>query len=192
VLGLFLRPTVSVLSVFTSLVIAVSFVVDSPPSIASPESIARSDVTIAIGAPASANTPMDAALAPGDTFRRIVDVALAGRVRSEMTLVMSVPPGRSSKLDTDRHGIRVGVDRCPAASGWTRADAKTTVTCSKPIVHILVPISVARAKGRVVRVAGVAPGQVAHLLLILILPSTAGNEFENQRSSIRFSVTSPS
>jgi hypothetical protein len=124
---------------------------------------------------------------PGDSMSRAVDLHNDGSAAlSEVRLTVAATV--SSTLDTDgAKGLRLMVESCsvPWTPGGTASSPNFTCTAGTDMLY----------GGRVVMdgalpsVASLEPGQVDHLLLTFSLPASAGNAFQDQRSTLSMTFT---
>ena len=156
------------------------------------QQVASGTVTVGLGATGAATNRLTVAatgLAPGDTVQRSVDLANQGLVDlASVSLTTTASP--SSLLDTDAtNGLQMVVDRCSAP--WTEAGTSpaftyscsgttSTVAASRPVVGANVALS---------NLAATTHGATDHLRVTLTLPTSAGNTFQNQTSTVAYSFT---
>lgn len=160
-----------------------------------PQSVSTGTVSIALGATgASTNrlTVNASGVAPGDTIQRSVDLSNTGTMNlASITMALSASP--SSALDTDAtNGLQATVQSCPVA--WTEGGTAPayTYTCSQTATTVVSSVAVATLKATPTALSGLGSltaGGSDHLLVILTLPSTASNSFQNITSTLSYTFT---
>ena len=156
------------------------------------ESVSSGTVTVALGAagtPSNRLTVSAAGIAPGDTIQRNVDLVNQGSL-DLASVVLTTTAAPSSLLDTDVvDGLQLTIDRCSVP--WTESGtapaftyscsgATSTVVASQPVIGAGVPMS---------NLSSTTAGATDHLRVTLALPSSAGNVFQNQSSTIAYTFT---
>jgi hypothetical protein len=120
-------------------------------------------------------------LAPGDRVERLVELRLRGR-GGFAAVFLRVRAPESSLLDADaRQGLRVAIDRCSASwrgrgGRYFCAGRRFTVLARRPLV----------GRVRLSRL-GLLRSRVAHLRLVLALPSDAANALQAQVTKATYS-----
>ena len=133
-------------------------------------------------------------IAPGDTIDRSVDLlndTTNNLAFSSVTLSTTFSP--SSLLDTDAtNGLQLTVSECSVP--WTEAGTSPafTYTCSggtttTPLASTAVAMTNTSLAG--LNVLSGSSTAVDHLLVHLILPTTAGNTLQGQNSSVTYPFT---
>ena len=156
------------------------------------KSVSSGTVTVALGAagtPSNRLTVSAAGIAPGDTIQRSVDLVNQGSLDlASVALTTSAAP--SSLLDTDvADGLQLTVDRCSVP--WTESGtapaftyscsgASSTVVASRPVIGAALAMS---------NLSSTTAGATDHLRVTLALPSSAGNVFQSQSSTIAYTFT---
>ena len=125
-------------------------------------------------------------IAPDDKIERVVDLSSSGSVAANaLNLTTSDTENPDSILFTeDTNGLQLLIQRCSA--DWT-----TTVhpyTCDAPATMSVVYASadVNDASGGVALNNVAVDGTVNHLRVLLTLPTTADDDFQNETATIRF------
>ena len=153
------------------------------------ESVSSGSVSMTIGATGAQTNRMNVAasgLVPGDTVERSVDLTVGpDQDLSAISLTTTASP--SSVLDTDAtNGLQMVVDMCSVP--WTESGTSpaytyscggttTTLLASRPVIGANLALTG----------ANVLVGQTTHLRVTLTLPTSAGNTFQAQSSTINFS-----
>ena len=125
-------------------------------------------------------------LSPGDSFAKAFDITNAGST-DFTSYSMTTSFATSSLLDTDAaDGLQVRLERCsdpwvesgtlPAFS-YACPGTRTTVVAFRPIAMSAVPLA---------GMASAVPGATDHMLLTEMLPTTAGNAFQNLSTAVVF------
>jgi hypothetical protein len=145
----------------------------------------QSSLTISLGTGAQ---HADSELAPGDSFRRAVDLSLMGRKgMNHVSLEVSTVAPHTSLLDTDaKNGLWVSIDSCNAPAGWARQVGTGAYLCEGTMTRVVTPTSIAQIKDRQFALPTLVPGNSMHFLLTCTLPATAGNRLEGLSSTLRF------
>ena len=155
-------------------------------STAGTTSVASGTVVLDLGADGTAanRLSMDATnIAPGDIVERAVDVINSGTLDlSQLTLTTSA--SRSSLLDTDTaDGLQMTVRGCSIpwtersvenGAAYSCAGATSTLVSARPVIGTDMDLSAT---------AAITAGETAHLAIELVLPETAGNEFQGQTTT---------
>jgi hypothetical protein len=148
-------------------------------------------VSIALGAAGSAANRLTigaTGLVPGDTVERAVDLSVNGdQALSAVALTTTASP--SSVLDTDAtNGLQMVIDECSVP--WTEAGTSPafTYTCSGTTSSVVASRAVIGSNLALPGV-GLNPADLSHLRVTLTLPTSAGNTFQGQSSTIAFSFT---
>jgi len=147
-------------------------------------------VQIALGAAGGANRLSVGAsgLVPGDTVQRAVDLSVSGdQALSAVALTTNASP--SSVLDTDAiNGLQMVVDECSVP--WTESGTAPayTYSCFGTTTSVVASRAVIGSNLALPGV-GLNPTDVSHLRVTLALPTTAGNTFQGQSSTVNFSFT---
>ena len=156
------------------------------------ESVASGTVTIALGAAGASTNRLSmnaSAIAPGDTIERSVDLVNQGSLDLS-GVVVSTAAAPSSLLDTDAvDGLQMTIDRCSVP--WTESGSSpaftyscggttSSVVAARPVIGAAVPMA---------NLGSTVAGATDHLRVTLTLPSTAGNTFQNQASTIGYTFT---
>ncbi|SDQ18944.1 hypothetical protein [Quadrisphaera sp. DSM 44207] len=130
---------------------------------------------------------------PGAVVRRAFDITNAGRSTFSAYTVRTTVIS-SSLLDTDAvNGLQARLERCSGPWVESGTSPDLSYTCSDgaggagAVTEVLSerPISIS-PPAALAGMASTAPGGTDHVLLTLRLPSTAGNAFENQMTSITY------
>jgi hypothetical protein len=188
--GLVLHVTRTGVKILVALLVApllVVFVARQPSqeSAQADELPTQSSISILLG---TGQQHTASALAPGDSFRRPIDVSLKGRKGlNHVSLNLTAVAPQRSLLDSDaRNGLWIGIDRCSATTGWVRRGNTGEFTCKGTVTSVVKPTSVAQVKDRQITLPKLVPGKTTHFLLTFRLPPTAGNGFEHLASTLRF------
>ncbi|MFL5921676.1 MAG: TasA family protein [Gaiellaceae bacterium] len=152
--------------------------------------ISSGTVTIALGATGAATNRLNigaAALAPGDTIQRSVDLANSGTLDlASVTLTTTASP--SSLLDTDAtNGLQMVVDKC--SQSWTESGPPYTYTCGGTTSSVLASRAVTGSNLSLSNLGATTAGATDHLRVTLTLPSGAPNTLQNQSSTISYAFT---
>lgn len=152
--------------------------------------ISSGTVTIALGATGAATNRLNigaAALAPGDTIQRSVDLANSGTLDlASVTLTTTASP--SSLLDTDgTNGLQMVVDKC--SQSWTESGPPYTYTCGGTTSSVLASRAVTGSNLSLSNLGATTAGATDHLRVTLTLPSGAPNTLQNQSSTISYAFT---
>jgi spore coat-associated protein N len=143
-----------------------------------------SNLTLALG---TAARPLPAAdsLAPGDSVQEMFDLNLSAHpTRNTKVAVVISTVGRSSILDSDaRNGLRVTVERCTALNGLL--PGRGVLGCGG-FTRLIANAPVAQLRTRTLVLPGLVVGVPVYLWITVNLPSSAGNTFENRRTTLRF------
>ena len=152
--------------------------------------VSSGTVQIALGAAGGANRLSVGAtgLVPGDTVQRAVDLSVSGdQALSAVALTTTASP--SSVLDTDAvNGLQMVIDACSVP--WTESGTAPayTYSCSGTTSSVVASRAVIGSNLALPGV-GLNPADVSHLRVTLTLPTTAGNTFQGQSSTVTFSFT---
>ena len=156
------------------------------------ESVSSGTVTIALGAPGSSSNRLSvnaSGIAPGDTIERSVDLVNQGSLAlSGVAVTTAASP--SSLLDTDAvDGLQMTIDRCSVP--WTESGTAPayTYTCSGTTSSVVASRAVIGADVAMANLGALVAGVTDHLRVTLALPSSAGNTFQNQASTIGYTFT---
>ena len=156
------------------------------------ESVSSGTVTVALGAagtPSNRLTVSAAGIAPGDTIQRSVDLVNQGSL-DLASVVLTTTAAPSSLLDTDvADGLQLTVDRCSVP--WTESGTapaftyscsgvSSTVVASRPVIGAALPMS---------NLSSTTAGATDYLRVTLALPSSAGNTFQSQSTTIAYTFT---
>lgn len=152
--------------------------------------ISSGTVTIALGATGAATNRLNigaAALAPGDTIQRSVDLTNSGTLDlASVTLTTTASP--SSLLDTDAtNGLQMVVDKC--SQSWTESGPPYTYTCGGTTSSVLASRAVTGSNLSLSNLGATTAGATDHLRVTLTLPSGAPNTLQNQSSTISYAFT---
>jgi Camelysin metallo-endopeptidase len=123
----------------------------------------------------------------GDSMSRAVDLVNDGSAPLSRVSLASAPTA-STILTTDAtNGLQLAVRSCPAA--WTQAGPASapTYTCSGATSTLY--SGRAAMDSALPGVASLAAGGVDHLLLTVSLPTSAGNGFQGQSSTLGLTFT---
>jgi spore coat-associated protein N len=120
-------------------------------------------------------------VAPGDRVNRAL--TLTARGRGFRRLVLTVKTKKASRLTGRDGGLRLTIRRC--TKRWARSQSGYACPGRTSTVLKTVPVVGRRrlAHGAVRR------GKKLFLLVTLVLPSAAGNEFQNQTSTLVYRFT---
>lgn len=156
------------------------------------EQAATGTVTVGLGATGASTNRLSVAaggVAPGDTVQRSVDLVNQGSLDlTSVSLTTTAAP--SSLLDTDAtNGLQMVVDRCSAP--WTEAGTSPafTYTCSGTTATVVASRPVIGANVALSNLAATTHGATDHLRVTLTLPTSAGNTFQNQTSTVAYNFT---
>ena len=156
------------------------------------ESVSSGTVTIALGAPGSSSNRLSvnaSGIAPGDTIERSVDLVNQGSLAlSGVAVTTTASP--SSLLDTDAvDGLQMSIDRCSVP--WTESGTAPayTYSCSGTTSSVVASRAVIGANVAMANLGSLVAGATDHLRVTLTLPSSAGNTFQNQASTIGYTFT---
>jgi predicted ribosomally synthesized peptide with SipW-like signal peptide len=140
----------------------------------------------AAGSTANRLTVGATGLAPGDTMQRVVTLSNAGDV-DWASAALTTTASTSSLLDTDTvDGLQAQLDQCSVpwteagsapAYTYTCAGTSATVVASRPVIESDIDLGVLNS---------LVGGGSDFLRVTLALPSTAGNSFQAQSSTIEF------
>lgn len=158
-------------------------------STSAPTSVTSGRLVLDLGAdgtPANRLSVDATDIAPGDTISRTVDLVNNGTLDlSELTLTTTA--SSSSLLDADpADGLQMTVQSCSApwteggtAPGYdyTCGGAFTTLVASRPVIGTDLDLSGS---------AAMTAGETAHLMIRLVLPESAGNEFQGLTSTVTY------
>jgi len=153
---------------------------------------ASGTVTINVGAPGSATNRLSIAasnIVPGDTISRALTLSDSGSAGLG-TLSLTTAATTSSKLDTDTaNGLQLQIDSCPTA--WTESGTTPayTYTCSGGASSVIASRPVIGSNIPLTGLASLNAGGTDHLRVTLSFPATAGNDLQNQASTIGFTFT---
>jgi predicted ribosomally synthesized peptide with SipW-like signal peptide len=152
--------------------------------------VSSGTVTIALGATGASTNRLNigaSALAPGDTIQRSVDLTNSGSLDlASVTLATTASP--TSLLDTDTtNGLQMVIDKCSVA--WTEAGPPFTYTCGGTTTPVLASRPVIGNNLALSGLSSTTAGQTDHLRVTLTLPSGAGNNLQNQTSTITYAFT---
>lgn len=120
-------------------------------------------------------------LAPGDRVERLVELRIRGRGRFA-AVFLRIRAREGSTLDADaRQGLQIAIDRCSARwrghhGHYFCAGRRFTVLARRPLV----------GRVRLTRL-GLLHSRVAHLRLVLALPSDADNALQAQVTKATYS-----
>ncbi len=149
------------------------------------------EVVINVGADGAANrfSVSSGTLVPGDTIQRAINLISSSTVGDLGVVTLTTTATVSSLLDTDTtNGLQMVIDDCSVA--WTEAGTAPayTYTCggTTSSVRATVPVIGAGLALSNLAVVGGASGTTDHLRLKLTLPSTAGNTFQADTSTILY------
>lgn len=149
-------------------------------------------VAIALGTAGSAQNRLTigaTGLVPGDTVQRQVQLTDSGN-QSLAGISLTTAASQSSLLDTDpTNGLQLTIQSCPSA--WTESGTAPayTYTCAGTPTTILASRPVIGSNVNLPGLNAVNAGGVDNLLVTLTFPTTAGNTFQGQSSTINFSFT---
>lgn len=152
--------------------------------------IASGTVTIALGATGASTNRLNigaSGLAPGDTIQRSVDLINSGSLDlASVTLTTTASP--SSLLDTDTtNGLQMVIDKCSVA--WTEAGPPYTYTCGGTTSSVVASRPVIGSNLALSNLGATTAGATDHLRVTLTLPSGAGNNLQNQSSTVTYAFT---
>jgi spore germination protein YaaH len=147
-------------------------------------------VSITLGATGPANRLTVGAtnIVPGDTIQRAVDLVNNGSGGADNlgSIVLTTTAAPSSLLDTDAtNGLQMVIDKCSVA--WTESGPPYTYTCGGTTTSTLVTRAVIGTTIALAGLSSLTTGSTDHLRVTLTLPSTAGNTFQAQSSTISYS-----
>jgi spore coat-associated protein N len=142
--------------------------------------------TLSLTAPFSRLGTGASPIAAGDTMQRAIDLNYAGSIAfSAVTLTTSASP--SSLLDTDAtNGLQLAIDKCSVA--WTESGPPYTYTCGGSTSSVLGSRALVGTDLALTNLTLTA-GSTDHLRATITFPSTAGNTFQNQSSTLSYAYT---
>jgi spore coat-associated protein N len=156
------------------------------------ESVSTGTVTIALGATGAQTNRLTVnatGLAPGNSFERSFDLTNEGSLNlSAITLTTSATA--SSLLDTDAtNGLQMQIESC--STTWTESGASPnfSYTCSGTTNNVLSSSPIIGSNLALSDLSSLTAGATDHLMLTVTLPTTAGNTFQNQSSTIQYDFT---
>jgi spore coat-associated protein N len=156
------------------------------------ESVSTGTVTIALGATGAATNRLTVnatGLAPSDSFQRSFDLSNQGTLNLT-AITLTTTATVTSLLDTDAtNGLQMVIDRCSVA--WTESGTSPnfSYTCSGTTSSVLSSSPVIGTNLSLSNLSSLTAGATDHLRLTVTLPSTAGNTFQNQSSTIQYAFT---
>jgi hypothetical protein len=126
------------------------------------------------------------ALAPGDTMQRAVTLTNTGSIDMLSAVALTTTASPSSLMDTDAtNGLQLVIDRCSVA--WTEAGTSPAYayTCSGTTTSVLAPVAVIQSNRSLANLTTTA-ATPNYLRVALTLPTTAGNTFQAQSSTVNY------
>lgn len=130
-------------------------------------------------------------IVPGDTIQRAFTLS-SGASTSPLggVTLTTTAPTVSSMLNTEAtDGLQLVIDRCSLAAGWTEAGTAGayTYTCpSGTVTTVLASVPVIGSARPLTGLSSLSTGATDSLRATLTLPGTAGNDFQNLASTVRF------
>jgi hypothetical protein len=121
------------------------------------------------------------AIAPGDRVDRTL--TLTARGRGFRRLVLAVKTKNASALTLRDAGLQLSITRC--TKRWARSRSGYACRGSRDVVLKPVPVLGRRRLAH----ASLGRGKRLFLLVTVALPSAAGNEFQNQTSTLVYRFT---
>jgi spore coat-associated protein N len=161
-------------------------------SVSQSQTISSGTVTLTLGATGSATNRLNVGasnIAPGDTMQRSVDLINGGTINLA-SVTLSTNATASSLLDTDAvNGLQLTIDKCSQA--WTEGGTAPayTYTCGGTTSAVLASRAVIGTNLALSNLSALTAGSTDHLRFTLSFPSTAGNTFQNQSSTIQYTFT---
>lgn len=153
-------------------------------------SVSSGTVVIQLGATGASTNRLNvnaSGIGPGDTVQRSVDLINAGTMNLA-TITLTTSATTSSLLDTDAvNGLQMAIDSCSVP--WTESGISPnfTYSCSGSTSTVLASRAVIGSGLALSNLGALTAGVTDHLRVSLTLPSTAGNSFQNQSSTIQYS-----
>lgn len=127
-------------------------------------------------------------IAPGDTISRAVDVVNNGTLDFS-ALRLSTTAAPSSLLDADpADGLQMTVLGCTVPWTETATSPGYDYTCAGAQSTHVAPRPVIGSDMELSGISAMEAGSTAHLMIELVLPERAGNEFQDQTSTIQYTV----
>jgi predicted ribosomally synthesized peptide with SipW-like signal peptide len=152
--------------------------------------VSSGTVTIALGATGASTNRLTvgaAAIAPGDTIQRSVDLINSGSL-DLASVTLTTTATTSSLLDTDTtNGLQMVIDKCSVA--WTESGPPYTYICGGTTSSVLASRPVIGSALALSNLSSLTSGTTDHLRVTLTLPSGAGSTLQNQTSTISYAFT---
>jgi spore coat-associated protein N len=156
------------------------------------QSVSTGTVTIALGATGAQTNRLTVnatGLAPGNSFERSFDLSNEGSLNLN-AITLTTTATASSLLDTDAtNGLQMQIESCSAA--WTESGSSPafSYTCSGTTNNVLTSSPIIGSALALSNLSSLTAGATDHLMLTVTLPTTAGNTFQNQSSTIQYDFT---
>jgi spore coat-associated protein N len=153
------------------------------------QTVSSGTVSITLGPAGSATNRLTIGasnIAPGDTIQRAVDLINSGSI-DLASISLTTSATTSSLLDTDAtNGLQMVIDKCSVP--WTEGGTAPayTYTCSGTTSTVLASRAVIGSGLALSNLTALTHGNTDHLRVTLTFPSTAGNTFQNQTSTIQY------
>jgi spore coat-associated protein N len=155
-------------------------------------SISSGTLVIALGATGASTNRLNvdaSGIAPGNTIQRSVDLINQGSMNLT-SITLTTTATTSSLLDSDAtNGLQMAIDRCSVP--WTESGTSPnfSYTCSGTTSAVLASRAVIGSNLALSSLSSLTAGLTDHLRVSLTLPTSAGNTFQNQTSSLQYTFT---
>src|SRR6476660_3899462 len=155
------------------------------------QSVSSGTVTIALGATGASTNRLTVGasnIAPGDTIQRSVDLIDSGSI-DLASITLTTNATSSSLLDTDAtNGLQMVIDRC--SNAWTEGGTAPayTYTCSGATSTVLASRAIIGTNLALSNLSALTNGVTDHLRVTLSFPSAAPNSFQNQSSTVQYTL----
>ncbi|MDJ0356104.1 hypothetical protein [Paenarthrobacter sp. PH39-S1] len=162
--------------------------------------VSAGTVGIALGATGTAANRLSigaAGLVPGDSIQRVATLTNAASNQGLSAITLTAAAAPSSVLDSDPiNGLQVTIDKCSVAWAETNVAAaggaaayNYTCPTTGTITQVLASRAVVGADVALINLTSLNSGSTDNLRVTMTLPTTAGNGFQGQTSTIGFSFT---
>ena len=131
---------------------------------------------------------------PGDTMQRAFNLSGGNSTSPLGSVTLTSVASTSSLLDTEAtDGLQVKIEKCSLPTGWVEAGVAPAYTYTCPLGTVSTVMAERPVIGSNVSVTGLdslsTAGATDALRMTLTLPSAAGNNLQDQASTIAFTFT---
>ena len=149
-------------------------------------SVAAGTVSIALGAAGNSLSIPAAGVLPGDRIERLVSLVNSGNQNLNAVTLTTTAPAPATVLTTDAvNGLQLTIDACSVP--WTGTAAP--YACTGTLTPVLAKVPVVGSNLPLSNLTSLTAGKTDNLRVSATLPTTAGDAFQGQTSTVGFSFT---